>query len=384
MRLEPTAAQRAVRERTRAFVAEHIAPHAGEWARADGFPRSLVGELRTAGLLGAPLPTEVGGGGLDPIAYGLLTEEIGRGCSSVRSLLTVHDMCTQAVLRWGSKALREELVPAMASGRLLTALAQSEPEIGSDAASVRTRAERIDRNGGAKDGDLLLTGTKRWITCGRIADLFLVIARLDDAPVALLVDADSPGITREPISDVVGTAAAHLAEIVFDGCRVPAERLVGRPGFGFTAVASTALDHGRYSVAWGSVGIAQACLDLAREHTGSREQFGKPLRDHQLVRRMLTEMIADVRAARLLCYRAGWMRQNGSPSAMGETQVAKYFASRAAVAAANATIQLQGALGLSHASPAVRYLHDAKVTEIIEGSTQIQQITIPDFPLDEL
>lgn len=381
MRLEPTAAQRAVRERTRAFVAERIAPHAGDWARADGFPRSLVGELRQAGLLGAPVPAEVGGGGLDPIAYGLLTEEIGRACSSVRSLLTVHDMCTQAVLRWGSRALKEEMVPAMAAGHLLAALGQSEPEIGSDAASVRTRAERI---GGAKDGDFLLTGRKRWITCGRIADLFLVIARLDDAPVALLVDGDSPGVTREPISDVVGTAAAHLAEIVFDGCRVPAERLIGRPGFGFTAVAGTALDHGRYSVAWGSVGIAQACLDLARRHTASREQFGKPLRDHQLIRRKLTEMIANVRAARLLCYRAGWMRQSGSPSAIGETQVAKYFASRAAVAAANDAIQLQGALGLSHASPAVRYLHDAKVTEIIEGSTQIQQITIPDFPLDEL
>lgn len=380
MRLEPTAAQRAVRERTRAFVAERIAPSADAWERDDGFPPALVAELRDAGLLGAPLPADLGGGGLDPIAYGLLTEEVGRGCSSVRSLLTVHDMTTLAVQRWGSRALRAEIVPRMASGELLAAFALSEPDVGSDAASIETRARRADGEG----GDLVLDGRKRWITCGRIADLFLVIARLDDRPVALLVDADSPGLERTPIRGMSGTGASHLAELAFTGCRVPAERMIGRPGFGFSAIAGTALDHGRYSVAWGSVGIAQACLDASRDYTTGREQFGKPLRDHQLVRRKLTEMIANTRAARLLCYRAGWLRETGSPSALGETQIAKYFASRAAVAAAHDAVQLHGANGLSPDYPVSRYLRDAKVAEIIEGSSQIQQITIPDIPLDEL
>lgn len=377
MRLEPTPAQRAVRERTRDFVRQRIVPHAGRWERDDGFPVELVTELREAGLLGAPLDTTLGGGGLDPIAYGLLTEEVGRGCSSVRSLLTVHDMTTLAVQRWGNGALREAMVPRMARGELLAALALSEPDVGSNASEVETEARR-------EGGEIVLTGRKRWITCGRIADLFLVIARGEGGPVALLMDGDTPRLTRTPIRGMAGTGASHLAELVLDGCRVPAERIVGRPGFGFSAVAATALDHGRYSVAWGSVGIAQACLDASLAYTEERRQFGRPLRDHQLVRRKLTEMIVQTRAARLLCYRAGSLREAGSPAALGETQVAKYFASRTAVRAAHDAVQLHGANGLSPDYPVGRYLRDAKVAEIIEGSSQIQQITIPDSPLEEL
>lgn len=375
--LAPSEAQSAVRARTRAFVQERIAPHADRWERDDGFPVELVAELRGVGLLGAPLPEEVGGSGLDPVAYGLLTEEVGRGCSSVRSLLTVHDMSTLAVHRWGSPRLRDELVPAMARGESLVAFALSEPAVGSDAASVETEARR-------ENGHFILSGRKRWITCGRIADLFLVVARGEGGPVALLVDADSPGFTRTPIPGMSGTGASHLAELAFEECRVPEERLVGRPGFGFSAVAGTALDHGRYSVAWGAVGIAQASLDAATRYTEERHQFGEPLRDRQLVRRKLTDMIADTRAARLLCYRAGHLRAAGSPGTLAETQVAKYFASRAAARAARAAVQLHGANGLSPDYPVGRYLRDAQVTEIIEGSTQIQQITIPDGVLEEM
>lgn len=373
----PSAAQLEARDRARALVRDHVAPHAGRWEREDGFPLDLIGELRRAGLLGAPLPAAAGGGGLDPIAYGLVTDEVGRGCSSVRSLLTVHDMTTLAVQRWGSRALREELVPAMARGERIAAFALSEPGVGSDGGAVETEARR-DGN-----GHVVLSGRKKWITCGRIADLFLVIARHEQGPVALLVDGDSEGVVREPIRDVMGTGASHLAALTFDGCRVPEERIVGRPGFGFSAVAATALDHGRYSVAWGSVGIAQASLDATLSYTAERHQFGVPLREHQLVRRELTDMIVDTRAARLLCYRAGHLRQAGSPAALGETQVAKYFASRTAVRAARAAVQLHGANGLSPDYPVGRYLRDAQVTEIIEGSTQIQQVTIPDIPLEE-
>lgn len=357
---------------------ERIAPYAGQWERDDGFPIGLIGDLRNAGLLGAPLPVEAGGGGLDPVAYGLVTEEVGRGCSSVRSLLTVHDMVALTVQRWGSRRLRDEVVPAMARGERIAAFALSEPRVGSDGGAVETEA----RSDG--DGHLELSGRKKWITCGRIADLFLVIARHGAGPVALLVDGDAAGLEREPIRDVMGTGASHLAALTFDRCRVPDERVVGRPGFGFSAVAATALDHGRYSVAWGSVGIAQACLDATLAYTGERRQFGVPLAEHQLVRRELTDMIVDTRAARLLCYRAGSLRQAGSPAALGETQVAKYFASRAAVRAARAAVQLHGANGLSPDYPVGRYLRDAQVMEIIEGSSQIQQTTIPDSPLEEM
>lgn len=377
VRLELSASQREARQRCRAFVAAHVAPHAARWDREGWLPDEAIAELRRHGYLGSHLPGELGGGGVDAVTYGLLTEEIGRGCSSLRSLLTVHDMVSEAVRRWGGPGLRQELLPRLARGELLAALALSEPNVGSDAASVETVAER--------DGDeWVLTGCKRWITFGMSADVYLVFARCGDRVSAFVVAAETPGLTRQPITVVVGTRAARLAEVRLDGCRVPADRLVGRIGCGISHVAATALDHGRYSVAWGAVGIAQACVDACLDYTAGRRQFGKPLASHQLVQRKLTEMIVNTRAARLLCLLAGCRRATGAPDAMTETLVAKYFASRAATRAADDAVQLHGANGLSQDYPVERYLRDAKVTEIIEGSTQIQQIAIASYPPGEL
>jgi hypothetical protein len=362
----------------RAFVQAHVAPHAGAWDRAGRVPEALVERLRERRLLGAPVPGEWGGGGMDPITYGLLTEEIGRGCSSVRSLLTVHDMVGQTLARWGARELKERYLPGLARGETLGALALSEPEVGSDATGVRTQA-RLEGD------EYVLEGRKKWTTFGQIADLFLVLARSgEDQLTALLVPADAPGLVRRPLHGMVGTRASLLAEIDFGGCRVPRGHVLGRPGFGFSHVIATALDHGRYSVAWGAVGIAQACLDACLDYTARRRQFGVELREHQLVRRALTDMIADVRAARLLCCRAGHLRRSGDPLAATETMIAKYFASRAAVRAAGDAVQLHGANGLHEDYPLERYLRDAKVTEIIEGSTQIQQNAIARFPPPEL
>lgn len=376
--LELSDAQREARGTFRRFVQEEIAPHAGRWDRQGEIPRELVEALKDRGWLGAPLSEDVGGGGMDAITYGLLTEEIARGCSSVRSLLTVHDMVTIGVARWGSKHLKETMLPSMARTEVLCALGLTEPEIGSDAAHVKTSARR--------DGDeWVLSGRKKWITFGQLADLFLILARTeDDQAVAFLVPADAPGFSRTPITGMVGTRASMLAELHLDDCRVPAENVVGRVGFGFTAVVNTVLDHGRYSVAWGAVGIAQASLEACLDYTAEREQFGEALREHQLIRRILTNMIADTQAARLLCCRAGWLRSTGDPGAGHQTLIAKYFASRAAVQAANQAIQVHGANGLSEEYPLERYARDARVTEIIEGSTQIQQITIPQVPPLEL
>jgi glutaryl-CoA dehydrogenase (non-decarboxylating) len=377
LRLELSPAQRAARQRCRAFVAEHVAPHAASWDREARLPDEVIVELRQRGYLGAHLPRELGGGGLDPVTYGLLTEEIGRGCSSLRSLLTVHDMVSEAVRRWGSPALKTEVLPRLARAELLAALALSEPEVGSDAASVETAAER--------DGDAyVLNGRKRWITFGMTADVFLVLARCGDQPAAFLVPAAAPGLNREPITGVVGTRAARLAELTFQQCRIGADRLVGRVGFGFSHVAAAALDHGRYSVAWGAVGIAQACLDACLGYTATRRQFGQPLARHQLVQRKLTEMIVNTRAARLLCLHAGYRRSLGAADAATETLIAKYFASRTAAQAANDAVQLHGANGLSQDYPVERYLRDAKVTEIIEGSTQILQVAIASYPPAEI
>lgn len=381
MRLELTPQQRAAREEFRAFVAAEIAPHAGRWDREAAIPRELVGRLRERGYLGSNVPAEHGGPGRDNITYGLLTEEIAKGCSSVRSLLTVHDMVAHAIGRWGSPAQRERYLPALAKGEILGALALSEPNAGSDAQGVET----VARDGGDA---WVLDGRKKWTTFGQIAGLFLVLAKLgekpEDKPTAFLVEREMPGVTVRPLAGITGTRASMLAEIFLDGCRVPKENLIGKPGFGVSAVISTALDHGRYSVAWGAVGLAQACLDASRAYAAERRQFGVPIAEHQLIRRMLANMTAEVRAARLLCLRAGWLRDTRDPGATGEIWVAKYYASTMATRAALDAVQIHGANGCSEDYPVERYLRDSRVLEIIEGSTQIQQITIPLFELQEL
>jgi len=376
LNLELTAEQRAARAEFRAFVASEIAPHADRWDREEAIPAALVDELRRRRLLGSNVPEEYGGLGRDMITYGLLTEEIAKGCSSVRSLLTVHDMVAHAIHRWGSREQRERWLPLLARGEVLGALGLSEPNAGSDAKSVETVAR--------DDGDAwVLDGRKKWTTFGQIAGLYLVLAQQDGKLTAFLVERDSPGVTVQPLKGVWGTRASMLAEIVMDGCRLPKGNLIGRPGFGLSAVVSTALEHGRYSVAWGSVGIAQACLEASQAYARERRQYGVPIADHQLVRRLLTDMIAGVRAARLLCLRAGWMRETGDPLAGGEVMIAKYFASTLATKSANDAVQIHGANGITDGYPVGRYLRDSRVTEIIEGSTQIQQINIPLFELQE-
>ncbi len=377
MNLELTPQQRAAREEFRAFVAAEIAPYAGRWDREAAIPMELVGRLREHRYLGSNVPADYGGPGRDNITYGLLTEEIAKGCSSVRSLLTVHDMVAHVIGRWGSPGQRERYLPALARGEILGAFCLSEPNAGSDAKSVETVAR--------DDGDAwVLDGRKKWTTFGQIANLFLVLAQIEGKPTAFLVERDLPGVTMKPLSGVTGTRASMLAEIFFEGVRVPKENLIGKPGFGVSAVMSTALDHGRYSVAWGAVGLAQACLDASRAYAAERRQFGVPIADHQLIRRMLTNMIAEVRAARLLCLRAGWLRDTRDPGATSEIWVAKYYASTMATRAALDAVQIHGANGCSEDYPVERYLRDSRVLEIIEGSTQIQQITIPLFELQEL
>lgn len=369
--------QRQARQRFRAFAQASIAPEADRWDREEAVPDAMIELLREERFLGAPLPRERGGGGMDALTYALLIEELARACSSVRSLLTVHDMVSLAVARWGSAALQRTVLEPLARGARIAALALSEPTVGSDASSVETRARR--------DGDsYVLDGVKTWITFGQIADEFLVIARAEEGIGAFLVPAGSTGLDREPLRGMVGTRASRLAILRFDGCRVPVTRLVGRIGFGFSHVATTALDHGRFTVALGALGIARACLDACLDHTKTRQQFGRPLIEHQLVQRKLTEMITATQASALLCYRAASLRAAGDPAALGETMIAKYFATRAATRIANDAVHLHGAPGLTERLPLGRYLRDAKVLEIIEGSTEIHQMTIPRIPIDEL
>ncbi|HTQ78418.1 MAG TPA: acyl-CoA dehydrogenase family protein [Thermoanaerobaculia bacterium] len=377
MIVELTAEQRAARAEFRAFAQAEVAPHADRFDREEAIPAELIGKLAAQRYLGSLVHPRHGGPGRGFLTYGLLTEELGKACSSVRSLLTVHDMVAHAIERWGSEAQRDRWLPLLGRGEVLGALALSEPGAGSDASGVATEAR--------SEGDFfVLSGTKKWISFGQIAHLFLLIARAEGKPTAFLVERDSPGFSARPIHGLLGTRASMLAELSLEDCRVPRANLIGRIGFGVSHVAGAALELGRYSVAWGSVGIGQACLDASSSYATSRQQFGKPLSDHQLIRAMLSDMIVNVRAARLLCCRAGYLKERGDPGAFMEIMAAKYYASTVATRAALDAVQIHGANGISSDYPVGRYLRDSRVMEIIEGSTQIQQITLPQLELGEL
>jgi glutaryl-CoA dehydrogenase (non-decarboxylating) len=369
MKIELTTEQENARSAFRSFANEEIAPHANRFDREERIPAGLLGKLAEKGYLGATLPEEFGGQGMDMITYGLLNEEIGRACSSVRSLLTVHCMVAHAVLRWGSKTQKQFWLPLLATGEAVAAFALTEPNVGTDAKGIETRA--------VEAGDFfILNGHKKWITFGQIADVFLVFAQCERKASAFLVERNTPGLSIKPISCMLGTRASMLAEINIEGCRIPKENLVGRVGFGIDAVASHALDLGRYTVAWGCVGIAQACLEACVRYTSERRQFGAYLKDYQLIQQMIADMVTGVKAARLLCLQAGCLKDAGDTRTFIDTFIAKYFASTMAMKVASDAVQIHGALGCSSECAAQRYFRDAKVMEIIEGSTQMQQITI--------
>ncbi|MBD2489453.1 acyl-CoA dehydrogenase family protein [Aulosira sp. FACHB-615] len=369
MKLELSTQQKNAQAEFRAFVNQEICPDAGKWDRQEFTPPELIKKIAQRGFLGAILPQEYGGQAMDMITYGILNEEIGRGCSSIRSLLTVHNMVAHAVCKWGNKSQKEYWLPKLASGEIIAAFALSEPNVGSDAKSVETTAVLV--------GDAyVLNGQKKWITYGQIADIYLVFAQCEGKPTAFLVEKNSPGFTVKPMSGILGVRASMSAELYFHNCQIPRENLVGRLGFGFAYIAASALDYGRYSVAAGCVGIAQACLEACIKYTNERKQFGVYLKEHQLIRQKITQMIANTKAARLLCYQAGYLKDINDPNSIIETSIAKYFASTVATKIANDAVQLHGGNGCSNEYPVERYLRDSKIMEIIEGSTQIQEITI--------
>lgn len=372
MKIELTARQQQRKERFRELVADHIAPIASDIDKNEHLPIGTIQFLARSGLLGSLIPSKYGGRNFDMVSYGLLHEEIGKVCSSTRSLLTVHDMVTEAVYRLGNKKLRGTWLPRLASGEKIGAFALTESEAGSDTGSLRTLAAQVD------DG-FVLNGSKKWISFAQVADVFLVIARIgkDGPNAAILVPADSPGLSIVPITGMLGLRGSMLGELTFNNCHVPASALVGSSRMPEGLAIATALQLGRYSVAWGCVGIGEACVAASYRYSNQREQFGKPIADHQLIRRMLTNMLAELRAARLLCYEAGYLTQQRRPAAVNATLVAKYFASRMANRAARDAVQIQGARGTHSAQPVERYFRDARIMEIIEGSTELQQLIIP-------
>lgn len=372
MDIELSEAQRQAQGEFRDFVERLVAPCADEHDRTQQMPEALIREVAARGYLGGIIPAQYGGAGMDAATWGLLCEEMGRASASLLSLFTVHGMVAQALLKWGSEEQRRRWLPLLATGERIGAFALTEPEVGSDAGSVQTRA--------AMEGDdWCLNGHKRWISFGQVASLFLVVAQVEGKPTAFLVERERTGLATEPITGMLGFRSAMLADVHLEDCRIPAENLLGRVGFGFSHVAGAALDHGRYCVAWGCLGLAQAGLDASLAYTGKRKQFGAFLKGHELIQELVADMITQIRAARMLCYRAACLKQQGDPTLIMETSIAKYFASRVAVKVAADAVQIHGANGCSDRYPVQRYLRDAKIMEIIEGSNQMQQIIIAKY-----
>lgn len=354
-----------------AELAAAVRDDAARWDEQGALPDEAVRAVADAGLLGLDLPARHGGAGATPAQLGEAVAHLGGVCGALRALLTVQGMTAAALLRWGGEEQRARWLPALASGERLAGFAATEREAGSALAEVGTRIE--------DDGErLVVTGAKRWVTFGQSADVFLVLGRTDAGPTAVLVEADRPGIVREPVSGQLGLRAARIAHLTFDRVRVPRENLVAPPGLGLTHTAAVALDHGRFTVAWGCVGMAEACLADAAEHAARRVQGGVPLAGHQLVRSLLARSAVDTAAARALAERAAEARVGSPLGAATETVVAKYAAAGAAKAVADRAVQILGSAGCEPGVRAGRFYRDAKVMEIIEGSPQVAELHIAD------
>ena len=357
-----------------AAFADSVRGQAAEWDRCGAVPGEVIRTMAGAGLLAADLPRRYGGSDRGQTELGELCAQLGGVCSALRGLVTVQGMVAAAVLRWGTAAQRCRWLPGLASGELLAGFAATEPGAGSDLSAVVTRAERTA-------GGLRLRGHKVWVTSGQIADVLLVLADLAGRPVTVLVEADRPGTRMRPVRGQLGMRAAQLADIHFDDVLVPVENMLAPPGFGRSHVVGTALDHGRFTVAWGCVGMAEACLGYATAHAAGRVQGTVRLAGHQAVRALLGRCLAAVRSARQVCAHAAVLRQNGEPDAIAETVLAKYTAARAASTVSELAVQVHGAAGCAEDSPVGRFYRDAKVMRIIEGSDEVAEQHLGDYAL---
>jgi acyl-CoA dehydrogenase len=367
-----TSEQELVRDAAREFARREVAPHARDWDRAEEIDRELVPKLASAGYLGAGWQEAYGGSGLDMVSYALVVEELGKADSSVRGIVSVNvGLVGKTIARFGSEELKREWLPRLASGDALGCYALTEPGCGSDAAALATRAER-------EGGGWRLSGSKTFITLGTWSAVALVFARTGGSGPrgisAFLVPTDSAGFEARPIKGKLGLRAQDTAELSLDGVAVGDENRLGELGQGFR-VAMSALDTGRISLAAGCVGIAQGCVDSSIAYAKERQAFGRPIAGFQLVQELIAETAVETEAARLLVWRAASLADAAVQHTL-ESSVAKLYASEVSVRAANNAVQVFGGYGYVDEYPVGKYLRDARVTTLYEGTSQIQKLII--------
>ena len=367
-----TPEQELIRASAREFCDREIVPYARDWDRSERMDEGIVPKLAGIGFLGCALPEEYGGMGLDTISYCLVMEELGRADSSVRGIVSVNNgLAGKTIAKWGTEEQQAEWLPRMALGEALGCYGLTEPGSGSDPASLVTRAVR--------DGDeWVIDGSKIFITLGSWAGVALVFARTGgEGPrgiTCFLVPTDSPGFSARKIDGKLGLRAQDTAELFFDSVRVPDSARLGDEGAGFK-VAMSALDNGRISLAAGAVGVAQACVDASVAYASERTQFGKQLAQFQLIQELIADMAVETEAARMMAWRAAALADRGESYTLAASQ-AKYYASEVAVRAANAALQVHGGYGYVDEFPVARYLRDARVLTLYEGTSQIQKLLI--------
>ncbi|TFG71373.1 MAG: acyl-CoA dehydrogenase [Solirubrobacterales bacterium] len=373
MDLELSDEQRLISETARRFADEYIVPRVRDNDRAARFDIEMARRIGEMGYLGAPVAEEYGGRGLDHVSYALIVEQIGRGCSAARTVVSVQtSLVAGSIERWGSEEQKHRWLPRLCSGQSFGCFGLTEADSGSDAASLRTRAERID-------GGWRIDGQKMWISLGNVAEVALVFAQTDPEAkhrglACFLVPTSAPGFTSQEIHGKLGLRSSDTASLAFDSVEVGEEALLGEVGEGFK-IAMSALDNGRYSVAAGCVGICDGCVDASVSYATQREQFGVPIARFQLVQAMIAEMIVKRDAARLLVLRAGLLKDAGKPNTV-ETSIAKLYATESAVECADTAIQVHGGAGYVDDHPVERYLRDARVTTLYEGTSEIQKLII--------
>lgn len=363
-----------LRKEFRDFVKKEISPYAAEFDKREYLPKKIIKLLGDRGYLGIAIPAECGGMGVDAISMGLLFEEIGKACTSVRGLLTVHSMVSIALLKYGNEEQKKEWLPKMATGKIIGAFGLTEPNAGSDAQGLETEGCK------SKEG-YVIQGLKKWITMGQIADVFLIFAKINNKPTAFLVDRKLPGLQIRPVKGMIGARASMLGEIILNQCVVAEERIIGQIGTGLTHVAATSLDLGRYSIAWGSIGAIEECFTCSVNYAKKRKQFGHMIGSNQLIQKMLAEMLVEMNASKQLCFEAAFFRNAGEPESVFKTCIAKYYASKALVKIAADAMQIHGAKGCSSEYPIERYYRDSKINEIIEGTSQIQELLIASYAI---
>ncbi len=369
---------RMVQQMARDFARKEIIPYIKEWDERGQMDLAVVGKMAALGMLGAPIPEEYGGSGTDYLSYALLCEEMERADTAFRVLLTVHvGLNSLTILQWGTEEQKQRFLVPQAKGEKLAAFGLTEPNMGSDAGNLEATAVR--------DGDhYILNGEKMWISLADVADHFLVFASTNRSEKhrgisCFIVERGMPGFTTGSIHGKMGIHAGNTGSLSLQDVRVPRENLLGEEGEGFK-IAMSALDNGRLSVAAGAVGLAQACLDASVKYANERIAFGQPIGKFQLVQEMIAKMVAGTEAARLLTYRAAFLKNRGVRSTR-EVSLAKWYACDVSMQAALDAVQVHGAYGYSNEFPVERYLRNAKGAVIYEGTAQIHTLLQGEYAL---